>query len=103
MLLIAFPSDFRALSIVSFTVTGPNAVFNGETEITIMPWRQNEMRQPLKVESRQLPALSKLFEVYFKTGIPKYLIQTTGPRIPGLLLSPFVPPGSVCSATLDHT
>ena len=61
------------------------------------------MRQPLKVESRQLPALSKLFEVYFKTGIPKYLIQTTGPRIPGLLLSPFVPPGSVCSATLDHT
>ena len=75
ILLIAYPSDFRALSIVSFTVTGPNAVFNGETEINILPWRQNDMRQPLKVESQQLPALEKLFEVYFKTGIPKYLIH----------------------------
>jgi phospholipase C len=37
------------------------------------------------------------------TGPDPYTFETTGPRIPGLLLSPFVSPGSVCSATLDHT
>jgi hypothetical protein len=75
ILLIAYPSDFRALSIVRFTATGPNTVFNEETEVNILFWRQNDMRQPLKLESQKLPALRKLFEVYFKTGIPKYLIH----------------------------
>lgn len=37
------------------------------------------------------------------TGAEPYPFTTTGPRIPGLVISPFVIPGSVCSATLDHT
>jgi phospholipase C len=37
------------------------------------------------------------------TGSEPFSFETTGPRIPALLVSPFVKPGSVCSATLDHT
>ncbi len=37
------------------------------------------------------------------TGAEPFPFETTGPRIPGLLISPFVKPGSVCNATLDHT
>ena len=32
-----------------------------------------------------------------------YSFESTGPRIPGLLISPFVAPGSVCSQVFDHT
>lgn len=28
---------------------------------------------------------------------------TTGPRVPGIVVSPFVPPGTQCHAALDHT
>jgi len=28
---------------------------------------------------------------------------TTGPRVPGILVSPFVAPGSVCHSSFDHT
>lgn len=37
------------------------------------------------------------------TGDQPYSFESTGPRVPGLLISPFVAPGSVCSQLFDHT
>ena len=37
------------------------------------------------------------------TGTPAHAFRSTGPRIPGIVVSPLVKPGSVCSQLLDHT
>jgi phospholipase C len=40
---------------------------------------------------------------YKTVGGESYSFRSLGPRIPGLIISPFVKPGSVFSSTLDHT
>ena len=40
---------------------------------------------------------------YTTTGNPPHPFNSLGPRVPGILISPFVAPGSVFSKTLDHT
>jgi phospholipase C len=40
---------------------------------------------------------------YPTTGNPPHLFNSLGPRIPGIVVSPLVEPGSVCHSTLDHT
>jgi len=40
---------------------------------------------------------------YTTTGNPAHSFTSLGPRIPGIVVSPFVGPGSVFSQTLDHT
>ena len=40
---------------------------------------------------------------YQTTGSPGHLFPTLGPRVPAIVASPLVRPGSVCHALLDHT
>jgi phospholipase C len=40
---------------------------------------------------------------YRTTGDPSHQFTSLGPRIPGMIISPFVQPGSVFSNLLDHT
>lgn len=43
-------------------------------------------------------------QIPYKTGGEiSHSFVSLGPRIPGIVISPFVNPGSVCSQTLDHT
>jgi phospholipase C len=37
------------------------------------------------------------------TGNPPFAFDSLGPRIPGMLISPWVSPGTVCHELLDHT
>jgi phospholipase C len=40
---------------------------------------------------------------YTTTGDPSHAFTSLGPRIPGIIVSPFVAPGSIFSGVLDHT
>ena len=40
---------------------------------------------------------------YQTKGKDAYSFESLGPRIPGIVMSPFVKPGSVCHELLDHT
>ena len=40
---------------------------------------------------------------YTTTGSDSHSFESLGPRIPGLVISPFVKPGSICSELFDHT
>jgi hypothetical protein len=40
---------------------------------------------------------------YTTTGSDAHSFESLGPRIPGLIISPLVKPGSICSQLFDHT
>jgi len=40
---------------------------------------------------------------YQTTGDPAQAFASLGPRIPGIVVSPLVEPGSICNSVLDHT